>query len=282
MRQLALLLPLLAACGGDVPTAPPSLPFGAIGFTPPAFYQTWWRLTEACSGRSGNFATVSWYVVPGNLFELDGQLVSGYSVALFNRIVLAGDVVSDGPSVRHEMLHQLLGAGVDGHPRSEFLGGCGGTVYCSSSCIKDGGPAPAAVPGAIRLSPGDLDIFVEVTPPNPSLANENGRLSMTVLAANRTGQPAEVALPGNDGIGFSFSLTSDKGYLRRVDVAATQPETTRFAAGEVKRYVFDFRIDENEFASIPHGPELSAGIYTFAGAYGGTWAPKPPTVTLIR
>jgi hypothetical protein len=280
MRRLALLLPLLAACGGDVPTAAPSLPFGAIGFTPPAFYQTWWRLTEACSGRSGSMANVSWYVVPGDVFELDGKRVSGYSVALFNRIVLAGDVVSDGPSVRHEMLHQLLGAGVNGHPRSQFLGACGGTVYCSSSCIKDGGPAPAAVPGAISLSSRDLDISVEVTPLNPSLANENGRIAMTVLAANRSGQPAQIALPGNDGIGFSFNLTSDKGYFRGADMAATQPETTRFAAGEVKRYVFDFKIEDAN--SFPHTPDLPPGTYSFHGAYGGAWAPNPPSVTVVR
>ena len=281
MRRLALLLPLLSACGGgDVPTVPPSLPFGAIGFTPPAYYQTWWRLTEACSGRSGSIAAVRWYVVPGEAFELNGQFVSGYTVALFNQIVLAGDVVSDGPSVRHEMLHQLLGAGVGGHPRSQFLGACGGTVYCSSSCIKDGGQAPVATPGAISLSPGDLDISVEVTPQNPSLANESGRIAMTVLAANHSSQPAEVTLPG--GIGFSFSLTNDKGYLRLVDVAATQPETTRFAVGEVKRYVFDFRIDQEEFAGIPRREALQPGTYTFAGAYGGTWAPRPPTLSVIR
>jgi hypothetical protein len=225
-------------------------------------------------------AAVSWYVVPGNLFELDGRLVSGYSVALFNRIVLAGDIASDGPSVRHEMLHQLLGAGVGGHPRSQFLGACGGTVYCSSSCIRDGGPAPATVPGAIALSPRDLAISVEVTPLNPSLENENGRLSMTVLAANRSGQPAEVALPENNGIGFGFVLTSDKGYLRQVDVPAMQPETTRFAAGEVKRYVFDFKI--GDVAAFPHGPDLPLGTYTFVGAYGGAWAPNPPIVTVVR
>ena len=280
MRRLALLLPLLAACGGDVPTSPPSLPFGAIGFTPPAFYQTWWRLTEACSGRSSNMAAVSWYVVPGALFELDGQAVSGYSVARFNRIVLAGDVVSDGPSVRHEMLHQLLGGGVNGHPRSQFLGSCGGTVYCSSSCIRDGGSAPGPVPGAIKLSSGDLDVSVEVVPENPSMTNEDGRIAMTVLAANRSGQPAEVALPGNDGIGFSFMLTSDKGFLRLVAVPATQPETTRFAPGEVKRYVFDFKVGETN--AFPRGPDLPPGIYHFAGAYGGAWAPNPPAVTLAR
>jgi len=227
-------------------------------------------------------ANVSWYFVPGDVFDLNGQRVAGYSVALFNRIVLAGDVMSDGPSVRHEMLHQLLGPGVVGHPRSQFIGACGGTVYCSSRCISDGGPAPAAVPGAIILSPGDLDISVDVTPENPSLANGGGRIAMTVLAANRSGQPAEVALPGNDGIGFSFSLASDKGFLRWNGVAATQPETIQFAAGEVKRYVFDFKIADNDFNALPRGPDLPPGTYSFAGAYGGTWASSPPTVILTR
>ena len=229
-------------------------------------------------------SNVNWYVVPGvDLFALNGQLVSGYSAASANRIVLAGNVVDDGPSVRHEMLHQLLGAGITGHPRSEFLGKCGGTVYCSSKCISDGGPAPAADRAAISLKPGELDISVDVTPANPSLENEDGRIAMTVLAANRSGQPAEVALPGaGNGIGFSFSLTSDKGFLWWIGVTATAPETTRFATGEVKRYVFDFRIEAHDFSVFPSGPNLPPGTYTFAGAYGGTWASNPPTVTVTR
>lgn len=39
--------------------------------------------------------------------------------------------------------------------------------------------------------------------------------------------------------------------------------------------VFDFRISESQFGSF-----LEPGIYSFAGAYGGVWAPNPPTVTL--
>src|SRR6266545_1705812 len=280
-RRLAFMLPLLVACG-DGPTAP-ALPDSAVKFTSPVFYQTWWNLTEACSGRSASMSKVNWYVVPGvNLFDLNGELVSRYSVATSNRIVLAGNVVGEGPSVRHEMLHQLLGAGVTGHPRSEFVGKCGGTVYCSSKCVNDGGSVPARDPAAISLSPGQLDISVEVIPANPSLQNDDGRIAMTVLAANRSGRAADVTLPGSDAIGFSFTLTNDKGLLWWIGVTATTPETTRFAAGEVKRYVFDFRIEDFDFGPFPPGPGLPPGTYSFAGAYGGTWASNPPTVTLTR
>jgi hypothetical protein len=281
MRRASLLFALLAACG-DGPTAP-SLPVGAVEISPPAFYQGWWNLTEACSGRSASMSKVRWYVMPGvTLFDLKGQLVSGYSVASSNLIVLAANVVDEGRSVRHEMLHQLLGPGITGHPRSEFVGKCGGTVYCSSRCMGDGGPPPAADPAAISLTPRELDVSVEVTPANPSLENNGGRIAMTVLAANRSGRPAEVTLPGSDRIGFSFNLTTDQGRLWWAGVTAETPETTRFAAGEVKRYVFDFTIEGHDFNLFPRGPNLPPGNYTFSGAYGGTSASNPPTVTVIR
>jgi hypothetical protein len=281
MRRVSLLFALLAACR-DGPTDPLLL-VGAVEISPPAFYQGWWNLTEACSGRSASMSNVRWYVVPGvELFPLNGQLVSGYSEASSNLIVLAANVVDEGRSVRHEMLHQLLGPGITGHPRSEFVGKCGGTVYCSSKCMSDGGPAPAADPAAISLTPGELDVSVDVTPANPSLENNGGRIAMTVLAANRSARPAEVTLSGSDRISFSVNLTSDQGFLWWSGVTATTPETTRFAAGEVKRYVFDFAIEGHDFNLFPRGLDLRPGNYTFAGAYGGRWASNPPTVTVIR
>lgn len=277
MRRIALLLPLLAACS-DTSTAPAVL-LDAVPYQPPAFYGTWWHLTEQCSGVSGSLSKVRWYIVPGvSLFLLKGQLVTGYSVVSENQIVLAGDMVNDGPAVRHEMLHQLLGAGTTGHPRSQFVGKCGGTVYCSSNCINDGGPAPARDPAAITIGPADLEISVEVIPENPSLARDSGRIAMTVLAANHTGQSVEVALP-SDNIGFSFTLTSDTGLDWLGAVTVPTPETTRFAAGEVKRYVFDFRI-AHDLDQIPHAPGLPLGTYIFGGAYGGRAASNPPTVIL--
>jgi hypothetical protein len=277
MRRIALLLPLLAACV-DAP-AGPTTPLGAIAFQPPLFYETWWHLTEQCSGISGSLSNVHWYFMPGvSLFPLNGQLVTGFSVVSANQIVLAGDMVNDGPSVRHEMLHQLLGAGITGHPRSQFLGKCGGTVYCSSNCINDGGPVPARDPAAIAIAPADLEVSVEVIPENPSLAKDDGLMVMSVLAANRTGHSAEVVLP-SDNIGFSFALSNDKGFAWAAGVPVPAPETTRFAVGEIKRYVFDFRIIP-DLSQIHHAPGLPLGTYIFGGAYGGRAASNSPTVTL--
>src|SRR5687767_13898568 len=52
----------LAACSSLVD---PDLPVNARQFTPPPVYARWWAMTQACSGLSGDLASVSWYVVPG-------------------------------------------------------------------------------------------------------------------------------------------------------------------------------------------------------------------------
>lgn len=217
------------------------------------------------------------------VFLLKDQYVSGYWGSAGNRIVLAEGVADEGPSVRHEMLHALLGKKVAGHPRAEFVGRCGGTVYCSSQCLKDGGSAPAADPAAIPLRPEDLEISVEVTPDHPSSLIDDGHIVMVVSAANRSGKPGEVTLAqSTGGIAFSFNLTSDNGFYWWGGVPATTPETTRFAAGEKKRYVFDFQIAIHDGSLFPGGSNLAPGLYSFAGAYGGTWAANPPRVTLVR
>src|SRR6266550_4512503 len=115
-------------------------------------------------------------------------------------------------------------------------------------------------------------------PEKISLSRDSGRIAMTVLAANRTGQSAEVAIP-SDNIGFGFNLTSDKGIVWEGGVPVPAAETTRFAAGEVKRYVFDFRI-AYDFGPFPRAPGLPMGTYIFGGAYGGQPASNPPTVAL--
>ena len=103
-RPIAALLFAVAACQASL--TDPALPSGAVRFTPPGVYATWWAMTEQCSGTTGDMSDVSWYVVPGVDAILDGDItVVGYWSRISNRIVLAGAEQKDGGTIRHEMLH---------------------------------------------------------------------------------------------------------------------------------------------------------------------------------
>ena len=115
VRAHLIGLPLLAvaACGfepaGDTPLKPPSL------------YREWWARTEACSGRTGDFDRVSWFVVDGPGFACPGGVCAGHWEST-HRIFLAGDYRQNELVVRHEMLHELLGR--PGHPDPPFGAEC--------------------------------------------------------------------------------------------------------------------------------------------------------------
>ncbi len=113
---------------GCAPAAlsPSSLPDGAVSFTAPAEYRTWWASTEACSGLTGDFNRIGWYSVPGaGTMETD----IGKKVGLWahqhgqSTITIAGDYMDNELVIRHEMLHDLLGR--DGHPDEYFVARCG-------------------------------------------------------------------------------------------------------------------------------------------------------------
>src|SRR2546422_854474 len=61
LRWLCLLLLL-----GCLDTFAPA---GAVVFTPPAAYGTWWAEIESCAGISGDFAAIDWYEVPGSSYS---------------------------------------------------------------------------------------------------------------------------------------------------------------------------------------------------------------------
>jgi hypothetical protein len=271
MRRLALV-PLFSACTVTAPQLPP----GAERFEPPAIYAQWWALTEQCSGRSGNLADVTWYRVrAGNEIPLgDGSWVNGTWEAAGNRIVLAGDSQRFGNFVRHEMLHALLRTG--GHPRTEFIARCGGTVACAKRCVTDGGAAPRPEPAALLVTPAALQIGVDVTPGAPSLMVNDGNFMMVITARNTVPNSVIVQLPpsGDAGPSSSFSyrivgISGTSGY----DVRADVPETTRFGPHEVKQFIFDFHIGPGDTRY-----DLRPGTYRFEGSYGSVWAPNPPTV----
>lgn len=122
-RAVPVLSLLLVACSS--PTGPSHhAPAGAIRHTPSAWYRTWWEETEACSGLTGRFDAVKWYVVPGvTSFSHpagDGRQLTG--LAAGQHIYLAEGYMQHPLVVRHEMLHVLLRRG--GHPEPYFTDLC--------------------------------------------------------------------------------------------------------------------------------------------------------------
>jgi len=103
----------------------PLLPAGAVPIAAPAAYQAWFGRTEECSGLSGKFQGIEWYVVPG--VESFGT-AAGPKVGMWERtgsvarIIIAGAYLEHEMVVRHEMLHHLLDR--EGHPAEFFVGRC--------------------------------------------------------------------------------------------------------------------------------------------------------------
>jgi hypothetical protein len=139
LRSLVIALVLATAIGAcrDLPlepsAAPPELPPGSEALTPLATYADWWRATEECAGRPGDMTRVSWFVVPNRASFLYGDAkYDGYWWDRVHWILLAGEKVSNGMLVRHEMLHEILGRG--DHPPAYFQGRCATVVICEGIC----------------------------------------------------------------------------------------------------------------------------------------------------
>ena len=130
---------LVVACD-----SPLGLPDNAAQFVPPAVYQRWWSMTEACAGRQRNFGSIRWYHVPGSHFESNGKDVRGYYDSHSGSIVVSDSLAAFGAGVRHEMLHAVLD--LPGHPRGLFLEFCAGVVTCPLACAMEGGPWTAPTP----------------------------------------------------------------------------------------------------------------------------------------
>ena len=257
----------LTACGSDRLVDPP-LPTDAEQFSPPVVYSTWWNMTQACSGLTGSLGAVSWYKTSQVLHAVGtGDVVIGYWTAGSNRIVMLSSAMLDGGAVRHEMLHSLIAQG--GHPRSQFLGKCAGTVDCERGCITDGGPYPPPPESPIH-EPGDsIDLTVEIAPTNPTSGFDDGFFSITVTAHNRSTHWATVtpASPTTDTAStFSYDARSP-AQQRSGGEIAEDPSQRIFAPGETKKHVFDFRIGDDPFLA-----QLQTGNYTVRGGFSDYWS----------
>jgi hypothetical protein len=77
---------------------------GAVAFTPPDRYRTLWTGVQSCSGESGGFGRLRWFVSS----ELrGGTSILGQWLPPHNITIKAGYERHDDV-VRHEMLHDLL------------------------------------------------------------------------------------------------------------------------------------------------------------------------------
>ena len=105
-----------------------SLPSGAVPLNPPAIYETWWHEVEQCSGRTGDFAAVSWYYVPGlGAFGAGSdQGLAGLWQPQHNSITVAQFAIEDSSVVTHEELHAILQR--TDHPAEYFVQRCGNLV----------------------------------------------------------------------------------------------------------------------------------------------------------
>ena len=122
MSLMCRVVCLLAAlgpldCTTHMPFSPPE---GTQRFEPPAAYRVAWQQVEDCSGPKGNFDRIRWFLIPQPFFECSesgatcqGLLQTPHDIYLSE--IAATDSVGEYWTVRHEILHDLLG-GVPGHP----------------------------------------------------------------------------------------------------------------------------------------------------------------------
>ena len=195
----AILLTLSVATSACTDLLAPLLANGRR-MAPSAIYARWWAMTEACSGRTGDFASIKWYRAPGAFVSDGGSAVSGYYSSFGNFIVVTDSLADVGSGVRHEMLHALLG--VDGHPRDQFLGACRGLVECVDRCARDGGPWSAPAPFVTLPAPSLIVTEnVQLLPPET-----DGQRWVDLRLSVRNPQPHAVfAVP----IGAHFTFGSD-------------------------------------------------------------------------
>lgn len=100
-------------------------PEGAESITPPPSYRALYAEAEACTGRHGNFALVTWYVVPGAWFRSpNGGRDAGHWEAP-HTIYLSAAYRDHPLVVKHEAIHDLLQRG--GHPDPPFANPCKAT-----------------------------------------------------------------------------------------------------------------------------------------------------------
>ncbi len=82
-----------------------------------------WEMVEQCAGKQGDLSAIQWFTTDGEPLMVQGKPYAGYAWIDNARIALR-DI--DGGTIRHEMLHILLGRG--DHPLEYYAELCEGVV----------------------------------------------------------------------------------------------------------------------------------------------------------
>lgn len=223
LAAVALLAGIIACHG---PTE--ALPLGATPLEPLAPYRTWWQLVESCSGLSGSFDAVNWYVAA--VMDPNDLSVDAIWLPETNDIVLRDP--TNGSLVRHEMLHALLRRG--GHPAEYFGEKCASLVKCEVGCAppeSDRG-VPASAP---LITLAEFAVTVGTAPETPGLSVDSGWIRVTVDATNPYAVPVKVLILGTE----TFACYSVAGVFGWTN----PPEHLwGFRARETRSYTFDFQL----------------------------------------
>lgn len=238
---------------------------GAVAFSPPAVYQRWWTLTEACSGLSGSLKRVQWMRAPATALQAaEGAGTVAYWSSRNNRIVLATNAIANGRIVRHEMLHALSRS--RGHPASLFLARCAGVVRCDEACRGERGDSTLA--GIVRRVPLEsLLMAISSDPEEPSTAVDDGFFHITVSVTNPAPHAVLVNVrTGDPAIAVSLS-PGDRRLISDHEVG--DPRAAVFRAGERRQYVFDLRVSD------PAGRvDIKPGAYQVRGHFDALSTPR--------
>ena len=241
----ASMLALSTAIACEAPVEAARFPADAVPFEPPAIYEEWWALAEACTGRTGAFTEVSWFhgAEPSGLV-FNGQSVGGLYFADGHRILLDRQLMLRGEVVRHEMIHAL--AAPTGHPRQIFGERCAHLQRCIGCGLRESGRGVLA--GAPEFNASVLEVTIAAEPDVISASARDRWYRLVVSARNTRAEDVWVTLP--DDASFYWLEVGKFG-----SYAATDEPRWAFRAGETRRYTFDLRD--------------TTGIYRFYGGFGG-------------
>ena len=244
MRVALVLLGSLSFALACESATAPDVPATAVPLAAPARFALWWRLTQACSGITGDFGAVSWYVVPNTRsLSYQGKRVDAYWIGNPDRIVLADSLRDSGPIVRHEMLHVLLHR--NGHPRAAYLEACGGVVACDGECALEAGVYGSTSASAPVLEPRDVGTRVDVLAPLPAEVADSGAAAVLITITNPRAEPVWVQLtPRESGdLQFpTFGVVADYDDPSRIAALAiewSQGNRISLDAGERRHWLWE-------------------------------------------